>query len=92
MVERTYKTGEIRRIEFAARSSVQNDVITITNAAWSITSLSTGTDVQRGECTVNGTRITALVPMETSGVFTLDVTADIPPETIIGRLVYEVVE
>lgn len=92
MVERTYKSGEVRRIDFSARSSVQNDAITITDAQWSVTSISTDAEVQNGQCTISGTLITALVPMAAPGVYRLDVTAIMPPETIIGRLEYEVVE
>ena len=84
-----FEKGEVRIFEFQVTSKVAAPVV-IASATWELRTRSVV--VERGNCDVNKSMISMVVPMMTAGDFTLEVTAEIPPETIIERLHVRVVE
>lgn len=86
-----FEVGEVRRMEYIVRSSVPNDCIVVTSATWTLTNLNTNETVQSGVCTVSDTLITAVFSATTLGTYVFELTAVIPPETLIERTFIEVV-
>ena len=84
-----FEKGEIRIFEFQVTSKAAAPVV-ISSATWELRNRSVV--VERGNCDINKNIISMIVPLLTAGDFTLEVTAEIPPETIIERLRVRVVE
>ena len=82
--------GEVRRFQFEARSNIPNEQLVIASATWSL--------LQNGEVTASGIgevdrrTISVLVPFENDGIFTLELTVEIPPEIIKERIDLQVVK
>lgn len=89
MNDNQYEKGEVRIFEFQVTSKVAAPVI-ISSATWELRNRSAV--AERGNCDVNKDTISMVVPMLTAGDFILEVTAEIPPETIIERIHVRVVE
>lgn len=87
----TFEKGEVRKFEYSVRTTPVNDSIVVTAASWKLID-SNGDMVNNGDCDVSGTIISMLITLQSAGFFTLEVTAMIPPETIIDRILLKVVE
>lgn len=89
MVERSYEVGEIREFVYEVKSS-QIETVVISSARWRMLDRD-GAECSSGVCTVENHRITMVIPMTAAGVYILELTAVIPPETIIERTEIKVV-
>ena len=85
-----FEAGEVRQFEYAVTSNKTADYVIITAATWQLRK-PTGEVVTAGDCTVEGNTIKMLVELAAPGSYTLRVTADIPPETIIEDIALKVV-
>ncbi len=97
MISEIFEKGETRQFPFRLYNNIDNETLVIQSAAWKLTTNDIDeekrTEICSGVCTVNGDMlITSLVPLNVSGDFMLEVTAEIPPETIKERLRIRVVE
>lgn len=86
-----FEKGEVRKFEYQLRSSTVNELLVITAASWKMLS-GKGEIISSGVCDISGTTVSMLVSMKYTGTFTLEVTATVPPETIIDRMSLRVVE
>ena len=64
-------------------SSRNKSPIIITSATWELKRHETTVD--HGDCDIDASNISMIVPMQTAGDYTLNVIAEIPPEKIIER-------
>ncbi len=86
-----FEKGEIRKFEYSIRTSPATDIIVVTTANWKLLGCKNEI-ICSGVCDISGTIISMLVSMQKAGTFTLEVTATVPPETIIDRMILRVVE
>lgn len=86
-----FEKGEVRKFEYQLRSSPMNELLVITSASWKMIS-GNGEIISSGLCDIHGTIVSMLVSMNHTGTFTLEVTAIVPPETIIDRMLLRVKE
>ena len=90
MLNLPIEKGEIRRFQFEARSNIPNEQLVITAVSWSL--LQNGEATETGTGTVDGRKISVLVPFSSAGLFTLELTVEIPPEVIKERIDIQVTE
>lgn len=86
-----FEKGEVRKFEYSVRASPSNDNLVVTAASWKLIDAN-GEIITNGICEISGTLISMLISLQSTGVFTLEVTATVPPETIIDRNLLKVVE
>ncbi len=85
-----FEKGEVRKFEYSVRTSPVNDSLVVTAASWKLIGAN-GEIVNNGVCEISGKLISVLISFQYTGVFTLEVTATVPPETIIDRTLLKVV-
>ncbi|MBR3767513.1 MAG: hypothetical protein IKL10_04645 [Clostridia bacterium] len=86
-----FEKGEVRKFEYSVRTSPSTDTLVVTSATWKLLGCK-GEVISSGVCDISGTNISMLVSLQKTGTFTLEVTAIVPPETIIDRTLLRVVE
>lgn len=79
-----FALGEQRYLEFEIRPKRQNDTVVITEAVWSMQQ--NGAAVDGGSCDVDGKSIRALIAPAEKGVYQLELSVTVPPETRKERL------
>ena len=79
-----FMQGEQRYLEFEIRPKRQNDTVVITEAAWAL--LQNGGTVDDGNCDVDGKIIRTLIAPTEKGVYQLELSVTVPPETRKERL------
>lgn len=85
-----FEKGEVRKFEYSVRTSPENNSLVVTAASWKLIGAN-GEVVNNGVCEIAGTLISTIIAFQSTGVFTLEVTATVPPETIIDRTLLKVV-
>ncbi len=86
----TFEKDEVRKFEYSVRTTPVNDSLVVTAASWKLID-SNGDIVNNGICEITGKLISMLISFPFAGAFTLEVTATVPPETIIDRTLVKVV-
>lgn len=79
-----FALGEQRYLEFEVRPQRQNDTVVITEAVWSLSQ--NGETADGGTCEVDGTIVRALIAPTEKGVYQLELSVTVPPETRKERL------
>ncbi|WMJ82726.1 hypothetical protein ACS3UN_02230 [Oscillospiraceae bacterium LTW-04] len=76
--------GEQRYLEFEVRPRRTDDTVVITEATWSLQQ--NGATVEAGNCKVDGKIVRALIAPANKGMYQLDLSVTVPPETRKERL------
>lgn len=79
-----FALGEQRYLEFEIRPRRANDTVVITVASWALQQ--NGTTIENGDCEVDGKTIRALIAPTDEGVYQLELSVTVPPETRKERL------
>ncbi|MEA5136428.1 MAG: hypothetical protein VB035_09875 [Candidatus Fimivivens sp.] len=79
-----FALGEQRYLEFEIRPRRTNDTVVITAASWELQK--NGTTIETGNCEVDGKTIRALIAPADKGVYQLELSVTVPPETRKERL------
>ena len=79
-----FALGEQRYLEFEIRPLRTNDTVVITVATWALQQ--NGTTIENGDCEVDGKTIRALIAPTDKGVYQLELSVTVPPETRKERL------
>ena len=92
MIEEPYVKGEVRLFEFQVfpNDPKKTPPAVIASAVWELKRHETV--ISRGNCDVDQDKLTLLGSLQAAGDFTLEVRADVAPETLIGRMSIRVVE
>ncbi len=92
MLDLIFEAGEVRRIEFRAKSRDPFETMVITQAEWTLRSIRTEETLASGSAEIRGDRIMSLVPLIDEGRYIFELTATIPPEVIKERIDIRVVK
>ena len=92
MLDLLFEAGEIRRIEFKAKSRRPWETMVIASASWQLWDAKTGEPLSTGPAEIKNDSIISLVPLLTEGRYIFELTAQIPPEVIKERLDIRVVK
>lgn len=79
-----FALGEQRYLEFEIRPRRVNDTVVITASSWELQQ--NGTTIETGNCEVDGKDIRALIAPADKGVYQLELSVTVPPETRKERL------
>lgn len=79
-----FALGEQRYLEFEIRPCRANDTVVVTEAGWSL--LQNGEAADSGPCEVDGRIIRTLIAPAEKGVYQLELSVTVPPETRKERL------
>ena len=90
MISACFNKGEIRRFEFVVLNESANAVCVITRANWTLIEKETTEIVASAYCSVEENKIEAIVPLNTDGIYILEVTAEVPPEILKERIEFKV--
>ncbi len=91
MLDLIFEAGEIRRIEFRAKSRRPWETMVIASATWKLWDAKTGEQISEGRSEIKNDSIISLVPLLEEGRFIFELTATITPEVIKERLDIRVV-
>lgn len=92
MLDLLFEAGEVRRIEFKAKSRRPWETLVIASAGWRLWDAKTGEQLSSGSAEIRNDSIVSLVPLLNEGRYIFEVTAQIPPEVIKERLDIRVVQ
>ena len=92
MLDLIFEAGEVRRIEFKAKSRHPWETMVIASASWQLWDAKTGEQLSNGPAEIKHDSIISLVPLLNEGKFIFELTAQIPPEIIKERLDIRVVK
>lgn len=87
--KRDWILGEDKYIDLEVRSN-QLGPIVILSASWELKKNIDTDPEQTGTCEIDGAQISALVEPRETGVYTLEITYEIPPETRKVRVILNV--
>ena len=79
-----FMQGERRYLEFEIIPRRQNDTVVVTEASWELQQ--NGAVLDGGDCEVDGRTIRALIAPAERGVYQLELSVTVPPETRKERL------
>ena len=92
MLDLTFEAGEVRRIEFRAKSRDPLETMVITGAEWTLRGFQSQEPLASGRAEILGDRILSLVPLTEKGRYLFELTVTIPPEVIKERIDIRVVK
>ncbi len=87
--KRSWILGEDKYVDLEVRSRQAGQVV-IPRADWELSRNGADAPEQAGACEVRDGRISALVEPRETGLYTLEITYEIPPETRKARVILDV--
>lgn len=80
--------GEVKQVTAVVKAKNPYDTVVVTSAKYSLTSAECDkekTEVESGECEIDGNKLTILLSTEECGVYELKITVNVGRETIIQK-------
>lgn len=88
--KRSWILGEDKYVELEVRRQQQPGPVVIPHAGWALVKHATGVTEQAGVCDIEGGRISMLIEPQRVGLYTLEITYEVPPETRKVRVMLDV--